>query len=210
MLTQYLTRIGYAGPRQATREVLFALHRAHLISIPYENLDIHLGERLTLDFEQIFDKIVRRQRGGWCYEMNSLFAWALRQLGFEVHLLSGVVNPSSRDEYAVRDHLILLVKSVEGSNYIADVGFGNAFLYPLPFGEGVYTQGGFTFGFCRSDDGYWHFTNQQYTLVSAKKIGCCLPDDVRSRDGKKQTTSSSSICVAGSVSRNHSKNAHRD
>ncbi len=163
MLTQYLTRIGYTGPRQATREVLFTLHRAHLLSIPYENLDIHLGERLTLDFEQIFDKIVRRQRGGWCYEMNSLFAWALRELGFDVHLLSGVVNPSSRDEYAVRDHLILLVKSVEGSNYIADVGFGNAFLYPLPFGEGVYTQGGFTFGFCRSDDGYWHFTNQQYS-----------------------------------------------
>ncbi|MCW1966513.1 MAG: arylamine N-acetyltransferase [Anaerolineae bacterium] len=162
MLNAYLRRINYTGPRQATREVLFALHRAHLTSIPYENLDIHLGERLTLDFEPIYDKIVRRQRGGWCYEMNSLFAWALRQLGFDVQLLSGAVNPINRDEYADRDHLILRVKTIEGDDFIADVGFGNGFLYPLPFREGKHTQGGFTFGLSRIDDDYWHFTNQQY------------------------------------------------
>lgn len=166
MLNAYLRRINYAGPLAPSRATLFALHRAHLISIPYENLDIHLGERLTLDFEPIYDKIVRRQRGGWCYEMNSLFAWALRQLGFDVQLLSGAVNPVNREEYADRDHLILLVKAVKDgddiADYIADVGFGNAFLYPLPFREGEHAQGGFTFGLNRIDEDYWQFTNQTF------------------------------------------------
>ena len=62
-LSAYLNRIGYSGPTQPTLDVLRAVHRQHLLSIPYENLDIHLGRELSLDLDTIFDKIVTRQRG---------------------------------------------------------------------------------------------------------------------------------------------------
>src|SRR5437868_15402114 len=91
-LDAYLERIGYSGSRRPTLATLIAVHRAHLLAISYENLDIHLGRVLTLDPAQIFDKIVMRRRGGWCYEMNSLLAWALRELGFSVTLMGSTVN----------------------------------------------------------------------------------------------------------------------
>lgn len=70
----YLVRIGYEGRLEPTPETLYALHRAHLLAIPYENLDIHLGRPLTLSLPDIFDKLVTQKRGGWCFEMNGLFA----------------------------------------------------------------------------------------------------------------------------------------
>src|ERR1044072_486231 len=87
----YLQRIGYDGPVLPTARVLSALHRAHLVAVPFENLDIHLGRRLTLDEDALFDKVVKRRRGGFCYEVNSLFAALLRRIGFEVTLLSARV-----------------------------------------------------------------------------------------------------------------------
>lgn len=137
-LNQYLARIGYGGSCVPTRETLFALHRAHLLTIPYENLDIHLGRELTLDLEKIFTKLVHEERGGWCYEMNGLFTWALRELGFDVQMLSSVVGSAAHDG-APDDHLILLVTLDEP--WLVDVGFGNAFLEPLPLAPGEYTQG---------------------------------------------------------------------
>src|SRR5512145_1406842 len=80
----YLARIGYAGPLRTEPQVLRDLHRAHMHSVPFENLDIHLGRRIELGLEPIYDKIVRRRRGGFCYELNGLFAWLLERLGFEL------------------------------------------------------------------------------------------------------------------------------
>ena len=91
-LENYLQRIHYTGPLAPTEATLRQLHRAHLLAIPYENLDIHLGRRLTLEIEHVYTKIVDRGRGGWCYEMNGLFAWALRELGFDVTLLGSSVG----------------------------------------------------------------------------------------------------------------------
>ena len=73
-----LARVGYEGSLEPTLETLTALHRAHLQSVPYENLDIHLGRALVLDEERVFDKLVFEERGGWCYEMSALFARAPR------------------------------------------------------------------------------------------------------------------------------------
>ena len=66
--------------------------RAHLLAIPYENLDIHLGRRVTLDPDATFDKLVDDRRGGWCFEMNGLLGRVLETLGFEVRYLSGAVG----------------------------------------------------------------------------------------------------------------------
>lgn len=155
----YLDRIGYQGPRLATRQVLFDVHRAHLRAVTYENLDIHLGRILTVDTPHIFDKIVTQYRGGWCYEMNGLLAWALGELGFSVTLLASAVNREKLGDKAERNHLILLVQLEQP--WLVDVGFGNGFLQPLPLKPGRYTQGFLTYELAQNDT-HWFFSNHQY------------------------------------------------
>ena len=158
-ISAYLDRIHYQGPRLPTRQVLFDVHQAHLRAITYENLDIHLGRTLTLDISHMFDKIVTQHRGGWCYEMNGLFAWALSELGFSVTLLASAVNREQLGEKAERNHLILLVQLEQP--YLVDVGFGNGFVQPLPLKSGRYQQGFLTYELSQNDT-CWFFLNHQY------------------------------------------------
>ena len=124
----YLQRIGFGGVREPTVETLRLLHRAHMLSVPFENLDIPLGNYIHLSLPSIYDKIVRRRRGGFCYELNGGFAWLLEQVGFRVTMCSGRVidNGKPGPEF---DHLVLLVELEE--RWLADVGFGDSFLEPL-------------------------------------------------------------------------------
>src|SRR5215211_6629735 len=148
----YLNRIGYRGTLEPSAATLHALQRAHLLAVPFENLEIHLGRPIVLDQTALFDKIVRRRRGGFCYELNGLFAVLLRELGFEVTLLSAGVARANGDFGPEYDHLTLLVEcplSVIDSqlqpvvgdqprttNYgprtiwLVDVGFGDSFRAP--------------------------------------------------------------------------------
>lgn len=125
----YLARIGDAGPRAPTAEVLRRLHRAHMLAVPFENLSIHAGEPIVLDDDALFDKIVTRRRGGFCYELNGLFAALLRALGFEVTLVSAGVHGASGEFGPDFDHMALLVGLPD--RRLADVGFGDSFLEPL-------------------------------------------------------------------------------
>jgi N-hydroxyarylamine O-acetyltransferase len=158
-LEDYLTRIGYTGPLDVNIETLAALHRAHLLAIPYENLDIHLGRYLTLDEPAIFEKLVTARRGGWCYEMNGLFAWALREIGFSVKFLAGAVNRPAQGRQAENNHLILLVEL--DRPYLADVGFGNGFLIPLPLEAGRYAQSFLSYQLSLEAD-RWFFQNHAH------------------------------------------------
>src|SRR3982074_1424202 len=94
----YLQRIDYNGPDDLNGETLRLLHLAHLRTVPFENLSIHAGERIILDDSALFGKIVGRRRGGFCYELNGLFAALLRALGFEVAMLSAQVA-NARGEF---------------------------------------------------------------------------------------------------------------
>jgi N-hydroxyarylamine O-acetyltransferase len=152
----YLERINYTGSLEPTYETLRNIHRQHLLTIPYENLDIHLGRRLELNEEKFFEKIVLEKRGGWCYEMNGLLAWVLRELGFEVQYLSGAVNREKNGANADGNHLVLLVNLEQP--YIADVGFGDGILEPLPLQEGEYQQGFLEFRLSQ-ENGRWIFHN---------------------------------------------------
>jgi N-hydroxyarylamine O-acetyltransferase len=125
----YLARILYAGPTQANAETLRALHRAHLVAVPFENLDIHLGLKITIDEAAILNKVVVLRRGGFCYELNGAFAALLRALGFQVTLLSARVARANGDEGPEFDNLTLRVDLNEP--WLADVGFGESFLEPL-------------------------------------------------------------------------------
>src|SRR6476620_2196832 len=108
----YLQRIHFsaaldlAAPQPSSR-LLGALHQAHLLLVPFENLSIHYGQPILLEERALYDKIVRRRRGGFCYELNGLFAWLLRQLGFTVTLLSARVAQADGDFSPEFDHLTL-------------------------------------------------------------------------------------------------------
>jgi N-hydroxyarylamine O-acetyltransferase len=128
-LDAYYDRIRYTGPRTPTLATLRALHRAHLLAVPFENLDIHLGRPILLDEDRFFDKIVTRRRGGFCYEQNGLFAAVLRAVGFDVTLMEARVGHGDGTFGIPFDHLTLGVALDE--RWLADVGFGDGFLEPL-------------------------------------------------------------------------------
>lgn len=134
-LPKYLARIGYSGPVAADYPTLLALHRAHLLAVPFENLDIHAGRKITVGAENAYRKIVEERRGGFCYEQNGLFGAVLAQIGFGVTYLSGRVARSTGGWGPEFDHLALLVEIPEGEPYLADVGFGESFREPLRWND---------------------------------------------------------------------------
>ncbi|MFL6331872.1 MAG: arylamine N-acetyltransferase family protein [Pyrinomonadaceae bacterium] len=125
----YLERIGYRGGLAPTAETLRRLHVAHLLTVPFENLSIHAGEPIVLEDALLFDKVVARRRGGFCYELNGLFAALLRALGFRVEMLSAAVARREGGFGPEFDHMALLVTLEE--RWLADVGFGDSFAEPL-------------------------------------------------------------------------------
>jgi N-hydroxyarylamine O-acetyltransferase len=133
-LTAYLDRIAYRGSLEPTAATLRALHVAHLQHVPFENLDIHQRRLFGLEPVDLFDKIVTRRRGGFCYELNGLFALLLEQLGFSVTRLAARVANKDGILGPEFDHLTLLVHCpAESGAWLADVGFGDSFLEPLLF-----------------------------------------------------------------------------
>ncbi len=134
-IDKYLKRIRHNLPVEISLEVLTSLHLQHLYSIPFENLDIHIGRKIILSFESIYDKIVTNNRGGFCYEMNGLFYKVLTALGFTVRMVSARVYDSTEPGPEF-DHMALIV-ALGGTEYLADVGFGDSFREPLEFKTGL-------------------------------------------------------------------------
>lgn len=159
-LQAYLDRIGFEGAPHADLETLRRLHRGHLEHIPYENLDVVLGRPVDLDIERTFDKLVTRRRGGWCYEMNGLLAWALEETGFDVTRLAGAVRRAELGDAFIGNHLVLLIQLDRA--FVADVGFGDGLLEPVPLAEGPIEQMGFVSKLEQIEDGWWRFHNHQY------------------------------------------------
>ena len=132
----YLERIRYGGNPDPSADTLAALQAAHLLTVPFENLDIGLGVPIVLEPASLFDKIVRRRRGGFCYELNGLFHHLLLALGFRSTMVSARVFDAARGAYGAEfDHLALLV-DVAGGRYLSDVGFGAFSVKPLPVRTG--------------------------------------------------------------------------
>lgn len=131
---QYLRRIEYDGPRQPTSVALRGLHRQHLFTVPFENLDIALRTPIVLDLASLYDKIVQRRRGGFCYELNGLFCELLIALGFRVQMLSARVRRDDGGFGPEFDHMLLRVDLEEP--WLVDVGFGDSFVDPIVFRAG--------------------------------------------------------------------------
>jgi N-hydroxyarylamine O-acetyltransferase len=160
-LQAYLDRIGYRGRVEPTSECLRQIHLCQVLSVPYENIDVQLGIPIDhRNLDRIFEKIVRRRRGGWCYELNGLLGWALSEIGFNVTRASGAVMRELRGDAALGNHLILLVELDQ--LYLVDQGLGDGIREPLPVRAGSYLQGALTFGLEQLADGHWRFRSHAF------------------------------------------------
>jgi N-hydroxyarylamine O-acetyltransferase len=106
------------------------MHAAHFATVPFENLNIQRGVPIVTDHDAVYDKIVRRRRGGFCLELSSLFAWALGEIGFQVDILGGRVLYPDGTLTEPLSHMSLRVE-IEGDPWLADVGFGGRIQEPL-------------------------------------------------------------------------------
>lgn len=133
VLTDYLNRIGFAGSAEPTADTLCKLMRAHAQAIPFENLDVQAGKIVSLVPEEIVEKIVYRKRGGYCYEVNSLFAMALAALGFDYDIIGA--RPMFYPFRRPKSHMVLLVK-IGAERWLCDTGFGSFGLRaPIELGQ---------------------------------------------------------------------------
>ncbi|MFJ9917706.1 arylamine N-acetyltransferase [Streptomyces rubiginosohelvolus] len=151
-----LRRIGYRGRVTPDRETLFVLHRCWRRTVPYENLDIQLGRPISLDPDALADKLIRRRRGGYCYEQNAGLAMMLRLAGFEVSMVEGGVMRQAHGDAMWGNHNALII-DLAGRQWLADAGIGDGFTEPLQLREGIHTQGAFTYRLERLDPGTWRF-----------------------------------------------------
>jgi N-hydroxyarylamine O-acetyltransferase len=128
-LDAYLDRVGLHG-----RPGIVEVHRAHVTSIPFENLDPYCGVPVSLATEDLEQKLVAARRGGYCFEHNLLFKAALESLGAEVDpFLARVRVGAPPGVTRPRTHLVLRIRA-DGAEWLADVGFGlGSPLEPIPF-----------------------------------------------------------------------------
>lgn len=156
-LDAYLARIGYDPGRDGELvpdlRTLTALQRLHVLSIPFENLDVALGRPVPLDVKSLQAKLVDKRRGGYCYEHNSLFAAVLERTGFRFGG-RGARNRSRGQVLPPVTHALLVVEA-EDERWLVDVGFGwQGPLAPIPLRVGTrVVQSGWTFGIEAEDEG---------------------------------------------------------
>jgi len=138
-INAYLQRIGVTGKINLDFDTLHMLQRRHLLSIPYENIDIVRGIPISLNADAVFDKVIMRGRGGYCFELNALFSWLLKNLGFRVTDYMGrfLINETG---IPMRRHRIMGVK-IGNEMYLADVGVGLVIPHkPMLIKPGVISQ----------------------------------------------------------------------
>ncbi|AHM58740.1 arylamine N-acetyltransferase [Flammeovirgaceae bacterium 311] len=130
-LPNYLHRIGYDQTPAVTEETLFALHKAHVLQVPFENLDVIAKIPIELDQERFYHKIVTNGRGGICYELNGAFKLLLDSIGIESFFISCNVYVPAMDFYGADFGHIALITKLGEEQYLVDVGFGDVFIEPL-------------------------------------------------------------------------------
>jgi N-hydroxyarylamine O-acetyltransferase len=154
-LSAYLRRIRFHGSVRPDLATLGAIHRAHQYVIPFENIDVQLRRPVGLDLEANYDKIVCRRRGGWCYELNGVMEWALKEIGFEVMRISAGVMRAQAGDAQLGNHLCLLVYLDQP--YLIDVGCGGSLAQPLPLRASEREDSPYHLGLSELGDGYWRF-----------------------------------------------------
>ncbi len=175
-LDAYLARIGMGLPPAADTAGLAAVQRAHRLAIPFENLDVRLGRGISLDPDHVFEKLVHKRRGGYCFEQNQLFLRALTAIGFDARPLLARVWLMAHD-IPPRTHTLNLVQ-IDGEAWIADAGFGGSYSPPMRLFEGseATAPDGAQFRLLTSEDHGWLL----------ERRGDPLATDGRTADGEWQ------------------------
>ena len=125
-IQKYLYRIGYKTKPKVSLDCLAHLQACHQLTVPFENLEVFVKRKKLLKVDVLYERIVLEHRGGWCCELNGLFAWLLRQIGFEVKLVSCSHYNVEKDVYdETFDHMAIVV-NLEEADYLVDVGYGFA------------------------------------------------------------------------------------
>jgi N-hydroxyarylamine O-acetyltransferase len=152
-----LARIGLTEPPPATLAGLRTVHRAYVSRVPYEDLTVQLGESEPLHPGHLVERVLHGGRGGYCFEINTVLYELLVSLGFSVERRQGIV--AARDAHATGEptnHLALVVDVPGAGPAIAEAGWGEGPLDPLPLAEGSVTSGAFTYTIERDGpDGWW-------------------------------------------------------
>jgi N-hydroxyarylamine O-acetyltransferase len=203
----YLARIHYSQPIKRDAQTLQGLQLAHMLHVPFENLDIGLKRPIRLTEEALWDKIVVQKRGGFCYELNGLFAAFLRKIGFHVTYLDARVFNREGKLGIDFDHLALLVQIPnQPRRWLVDVGFGDSFNEPLNFEEaGEQVQGLRAYRLEQTEDGYvtWQrnydgsWERQYFFDLQPRNF----PGDYESACLYHQTSPKSSFTRGGIISR---------
>ncbi len=159
-LDAYLTRIDYHGSRALTRETLNALVYAHQLSVPFENLSCcDYDEPVVLDIPALYDKVVRRGRGGYCFELNGIFAALLRAFGFDAR--SVMCRIARSDELRPVMHRGVVVQ-LDGKAYFCDVGFGGAMApFAIELSPQRQTFYGETYWIDNCGEGWWRVSRRR-------------------------------------------------
>ncbi|MBU7598486.1 arylamine N-acetyltransferase [Streptomyces sp. P38-E01] len=168
-LDAYLRRVDHHGERTATVGTLHALHRAHMLHIPFENLEITAGRPVRLDLPSLERKMVRSRRGGYCFEHALLFGAVLEALGFGVEGFIGRVRLGQGDGPDLSEtHAVLRVTTPDtGQRWLSDVGFGSAALAPVEFADGAEVSAGGRRWRLRQED-EWHWVLQQLVVAGGR------------------------------------------
>ena len=135
----YLARIGLTKAPPANDDTLRRVHAHHIFHVPFENIDIHYKNQFTLDLPAVYEKVVIKQRGGFCYELNLLFCWLLNELGFSAKTISARIVNEDGSLGPPFDHMCVLVTT--NKKYLADVGYGDLFITPLEIKPEIQTDG---------------------------------------------------------------------
>lgn len=128
-VAKYLERINFRDAVSADLDTLNNLHKNHLYYIPFENLDVINKKEINISFEHLQNKIINARRGGFCYELNGLFYFLLKEIGFDVNIIAARVFNEEGIPGQQFGHLALTVNLDE--LWLVDVGFGDSFLTPL-------------------------------------------------------------------------------
>lgn len=139
-----------------TIENLSQLQRLHMQHVPFENLDVIRRVPIYLNHKLIYDKVINRNRGGYCYEVNGLFRWLLNELGYNAHHVAATVKRPNGKFARPNTHVAIIVELDQP--YLVDVGFGDSNYEPLPLDGSEQTDVSGTYKVQQMD-------NQMYDLM---------------------------------------------
>lgn len=138
-INKYLKRLNFTNDVSADDATLVQLHEQHVLNVPFENLDIHFHRPFDLEINNLFKKVIDHSRGGFCYELNTLFNALLCSIGFESRIIEARIYDELGNLGPKYDHMAIFVQT--DKPYLLDVGFGDLFIRPLEIKDGIQSDG---------------------------------------------------------------------